>query len=358
LLVHTTSLSQLGRINDVTLSLISFFDIMTQELPSVDWLVDGLMANGDRVVLYGEFGSLKSWLLLDLGIAIAAGEAWLGQFRIPSGKKVLYVDEEMPEQILRRRVRQLGTRLKGNASDVPFQVSSLSGITLGNKEAAEALLEAMQLAGFDPDVIIIETLRRVMVGSELDAQDVGAFWKATRPLTAAGKTVIISHHMRKPSPRQNNSVRDRASGSTDILAGVDTAIAVTRIRKSTLVELETVKCRNADELPPFRAGMICAAEPSCAIDWQFESFMADEGKTPGLLQQAIVLIEEYLKETYPILVRPGAIQCYLQEKGFTKKTSERAWADVRDSSHLEKIGGGWRIKEPIRTNEAISPPNA
>ena len=46
------------------LPLISFERIMQEELPAVEWIVDGLIARGDRVIVHGEFRSMKSWLLL------------------------------------------------------------------------------------------------------------------------------------------------------------------------------------------------------------------------------------------------------------------------------------------------------
>ncbi len=40
------------------LPLISFEQIMEEPLPPIDWLVEQLIAQGDRVMFYGEFGSL------------------------------------------------------------------------------------------------------------------------------------------------------------------------------------------------------------------------------------------------------------------------------------------------------------
>src|SRR5687767_2559872 len=89
------------------ISLVSLQEIVTNELPQVDWSVEGLIVNGDRMLLYGEPGSFKSWLLLDLGLHLAAGSRWLGHFNIPSPKKVLYIDEEMSQITLKRRMRRL-----------------------------------------------------------------------------------------------------------------------------------------------------------------------------------------------------------------------------------------------------------
>jgi hypothetical protein len=52
-----------------------------------------------------------------------------------------------------------------------------------------------------------------------EATDVSAFWRNVEPIVEAGKTLIISHHMRKGSNRPNSDSFELASGSTDILAG-------------------------------------------------------------------------------------------------------------------------------------------
>jgi RecA-family ATPase len=93
--------------------LISFQSIMAENLPTVDWLVTDLIANLDRVMFYGEFVALKTWLLLSLAIAIASGRDWLGTFRTPTPKKVLYVDEEMNERMLEASDQTAGIRGSG-----------------------------------------------------------------------------------------------------------------------------------------------------------------------------------------------------------------------------------------------------
>ena len=122
--------------------LVSFADIITHDLPPIDWLVTDLIANQDRVVVYGEFGSLKSWLLLDLALAITSGQPWLGQFTVPQPKKVLYVDEEMNERTLRRRVKQLGAGIGTSSSEIPFRAMSLCGVTITSPEVVEGFERA------------------------------------------------------------------------------------------------------------------------------------------------------------------------------------------------------------------------
>ena len=50
--------------------IITFDAVMREPLPPIDWLVEGVLANGDRAVFFAEFGAFKTWSLLDLGLHI------------------------------------------------------------------------------------------------------------------------------------------------------------------------------------------------------------------------------------------------------------------------------------------------
>ena len=67
---------------------------------------------------------------------------------------------------------------------------------------------------------------------------------------ASDRTLLVTHHMPKFSSQGNNDVRNRAGGSTDILAGVEGGFALSRQQKE-LVVVEYVKARHGEEAPPF-----------------------------------------------------------------------------------------------------------
>lgn len=210
---------------------IPFKQVLTAGNTPVNWLVHSLIAQEERVVFCGEWSAYKSWILLHLGLHIAAGRPWLG-FPVTQGR-VLYVDEEMHFHTLSRRIRLLADGM--SLYDAPFYVSSREGLTV--KEGIPSY------TGYN--VIIVESLRRVLVGNENQACDIANFWRnATRIFT--GSTLLLSHHMNKPYDGVRS--RDRASGSTDIMAGCDAAFAVTRIGASS-ARIECVRSRVAEEAP-------------------------------------------------------------------------------------------------------------
>jgi hypothetical protein len=229
-------------------TIITFDEVMREPLPSIDWLVEGILANGDRAVFYAEFGAFKTWSLIDLGLHIAAAHPWLQTYKVPKPKTVLYVDEEMNRRELWRRMQRLGRTL--DVDTAPFTALSHHGVRL-DREGAKSFLEELRQGDRVPEVLIIDALRRVLVGDESAARDVSEFWRALEVLRDTGMTVLIAHHMRKAS-RNSNASRDRFSGSTDILAGADTAYAIQRVPPDT-IKIECVKARSIPEPAPFGA---------------------------------------------------------------------------------------------------------
>lgn len=210
---------------------IAFNQIMHVGNEPVDWVVKSLIAKEERVVFCGEWSAYKSWILLHLGLHIAAGKPWLG-FPVTQGR-VLYVDEEMHFATLSRRVRLLADGI--SLEDAPFYVATREGCSIHEGTPP--------FKGYD--VIIVESLRRILVGNENTACDIANFWRnATRIFS--GATLLLSHHMNKPY--EGSRSRDRASGSTDIMAGCDAAFAVTRIGTSA-ARIECIRSRVAEEAP-------------------------------------------------------------------------------------------------------------
>jgi len=326
------------------LALISYQHIMAETLPPVDWLVEPLIAHGDRVVVYGQFGSLKSWLLLHLGLAVAAGQPWLSTFPIPAPHVVVYVDEEMSVRTLRRRVKRLGLGSGLEASPLEFHVLSHPRITF-DAHGADALLAGLAMQALQPSVIIIETFRRVLQGSENAAEDVSAFWRNIEPLRAAGTTLILSHHMRKPHREGDQDSRYHASGSTDILAGADTAFAV-KLAAKGLIGLTCVKARNAEEPKPFYVSLHDTT-PESPIAMRFEGYQHPTSHGPAELMRASELIRTIMARAVDRTMTVSDLLTQVQAGGVTERTAQRAWRLAKELGQVAAVKHGvWQWKPP------------
>ncbi len=325
------------------LPLISFDDVMNTPLPLVEWDVEPLIARGERVIFYGEFGSMKSWLLLDLGIHLAAGSSWLQQFNIPEARSVLYIDEEMNERVLRRRIHRLACGAGLEPYTLSFFALSRQGVCF-DSVGAKNLLAALARSEFDPDIIIVETLRRVMMGKEAEASDVTTFWRNVELILKAGKTLILSHHMRKPRSKSDHAKRDRASGSTDILAGADTAFAVHRIRKDATT-VECVKSRETEE-PPMFIVPLDVKEPDGPARLLFGGSPSGSNADLPKLELAIQATVEFMDLQPARIATTGQIVDHLTGLSFAERTAQRVIPALVKQGHLISIARGhWAARQ-------------
>jgi hypothetical protein len=235
-----------------------------------------------------------------------------------------------------------------NARALPFQaVSHLNArFSEGN---VEAFLKGLKAEGFDPDVIIVETLRRVLVGNESEATDVSDFWHNVSPILAAGKTLIISHHMRKPSAMGYDPSRNRASGSTDIMAGADNAFSVTRSHAKDSLTIECEKSRTAEEPPPFVVRLRDQAGLDSPVEMDYEGSPEQHEESVKKEPRAIKLVEDYFSSHHDVEVQTCDVVAALRGAGVTERTAERALDKALKCGMVEKVSRGvWRAAKQAK----------
>lgn len=144
-----------------------------------DWVVDGLIARSDRVVLTGGEGAGKSELARMVAVCVAAG---VHPFTLEpvEPKRVLILDLENSRELLRSRLRVLAhcAKRQGRAVD-PDRLRIINrpaGVDLGDAMDSAWLARQVELA--KPDLIVGGPLYR-MHTSALDKED------AARQITVA-----------------------------------------------------------------------------------------------------------------------------------------------------------------------------
>ena len=325
------------------LPLITFASIMREPLPPIEWDVEGLIAHAERVLIYAEWGALKTWLGLDLGLHLGTGGKWLDEFTIPQARRVLYIDEEMNERTLRRRIKRLGAGMALATDDLPFRALSRFGVVFDDAGAAR-LLKALHDAGFTPEVIIIDTYRRVNPGDENETKDVAKFWKRVEPILKARITLIVIHHMRKPRSR-NEGHRHRASGSTDITAGADATFALSRDQQDrNTIRVTCEKTREAEEVSPFIVTLRDDGDRDGPVVLQYggteKEFVAEGRKVADW----IPAVEELLRTQGT--ASTGAILDALKARGCPQRTGQRTLGVIgKGHERIERVSRGvWRLK--------------
>lgn len=214
--------------------------------PNPEWLVERHFHRKTFTVIYGAPGSYKSFLALELAMAVATGTPFLGMF---STKKmpVLYVAAEGAAGTKRRAMGWVKDRGFGEDADLRVIDCSVDLTDLdreGLEDLATVIKEDLRAT---PGLVIIDTLARCMDGDENTSQDMGKFISvcdAIRERTEA--VILVVTHTGKEVDRG-------ARGSSALLGAADTMIHVER-EADLSIAVRCAKQKDAVEFRSYMAG--------------------------------------------------------------------------------------------------------
>lgn len=215
-------------------------------------VVDGLIAEGERVLVYGFTNVGKSIFTRDLAVAVHRGEAFLGHFAT-ARRRVGIIDEESPAQRLGEQLVRAARAHGVDAADADLPIFAVrQGVRLDTAEGIDAI--AGWIACNALQVLIIDALIRTHRLRENDAEDMARIDEATRELQARASgplTVVLVHHAPKPRETGTNDPVTMARGSSDLIGGVDSALYLRRTKEAGQLVCEHAKSRWSQTLPPF-----------------------------------------------------------------------------------------------------------
>lgn len=164
--------------------------------PSIGWLVKGLIQAGDPCNLFGPSGSGKSFVALDIGMAIAQGVPWRG-LKTTQGT-VVYICAEGAGGF-RTRLDAYCNYHQVNASKLAFHVIPAAPSLLKPKDVKE-VIAVIAAANLGPvATIVVDTLAQTTSGAdENSGEDMGPALTAVQTIGAAfSTTVVLVHHTGK-----------------------------------------------------------------------------------------------------------------------------------------------------------------
>lgn len=200
----------------------SLLDIMNMEEKEQRWLVDGLFPESGLGFLVGDPKVGKSWFVLELARAVAAGRPLSNydRWRTSQSRVIYWALEDNPGR-MQRRNRRLGA--SHNLGDVLIE---FDGVTLNDAGLIE--MGAFLLSQPSMRLAIVDTLARAQPQEEGPGnayqRDYGFFGVLRAYFDLLGAFLVLVHHTRKG----NGTVFDRISGSTALLGSCDSAIIMER----------------------------------------------------------------------------------------------------------------------------------
>jgi hypothetical protein len=185
---------------------------------ALEWWVKQVMPKAGLAVLYGASGSGKSFVMLDMGMAIARGVMWRGK-RVRQGR-VAYIAAEGSGGF-RKRITAYAQANDVDLSAVPMTVLNAAPNLMDAKESA-AVVAAIQASG-GADIVVVDTFAQAMAGGNENAgEDVGkALGHCKRIHEATGALVVLVHHSGKDQAKG-------ARGWSGLKAAADAELEVVR----------------------------------------------------------------------------------------------------------------------------------
>lgn len=230
------------------------------ERPPVQYVVGGLFALPSLNVVYGAPGSMKSMMLADAAVSVAAGLPWLEP--LPNNKDgtrplstmrapVLWIDYDNGTLRTDERFDALA-RARGLPDDAPIHYVSMAQPWLDAndgymvRELAEAIIQ------LGVKLVIIDNLGLISGDADENSADMVKVMGNLRRLAEdTGAAVVVIHHQRK------GNMADRAGdllrGHSSIEAALDLALLVTRENQDPKLIIRPTKVRGASIASAFGA---------------------------------------------------------------------------------------------------------
>ena len=211
-----------------------------QDLEDPEWLIEGVIptgAGGSRGLLYGKWGSGKSFVALDMAHAVATGTSWHG--RPVKRKRVAYVAAEGAFGIKRRA--SAWARHHGFEA-LPRIQYVLDGVNLMSIANVDLLLETLrETAPVYPALVVIDTLANSMPGGDENlTKDINLMMEGVGRIQAVTRgAVMLVHH-------QGYSEDNRARGSSSLPSHMDFIASVEKTGQHI-----AVKCKKQKDAEDF-----------------------------------------------------------------------------------------------------------
>lgn len=194
------------------------------------WLIDGLW--GDQAVGFigGPPKSAKTWLSLELAVAVASGQPCLGRYAVRArGHVLLYAAEDSAQEIKYRVSAVAQIRGIEHLERLAVGLITEHDLRLDNLEHQERL--AATIEKVRPRLLVLDPLVRLHRSDENSASEVSILLDYLRQLQRRyALAVILVHHVRKsPADQPGQALR----GSGDLHAWSDSSLYLLR-RKDRL----------------------------------------------------------------------------------------------------------------------------
>jgi RecA-family ATPase len=218
------------------------------------WLIEALWADEAVGIVGGEPKCCKSFLALDLAVAVATGRPCLRHFPVPRAGRVLLFAAEDALHVVRQRLEGI-CRAAGTAlAEVDVQVITAPSVRLDLEADRKALAET--IAELQPKLLVLDPFVRLHRIDENVSGEVAPLLAFLRELQRRHHVaVLLVHHARKGGSKLRAGQALR--GSSEFHAWGDSNLYLRRLGEQLTLSVEH---RAAASIPNISLQLAEAAE--------------------------------------------------------------------------------------------------
>jgi len=226
------------------------------ERPPIEYIAAGLFPLPSLNIVYGAPGTLKSLIMADLAVCVAAGELWLPPAAWMPGATgfatkhtpAMWIDFDNGARPTHERIGALA-RARNLPTDTPLYYYTLPTpwLDASKPESMGNLINRIISKG--AQLVVIDNLGLISGGAAEGTEAMIPIMGALRQLAeATGAAIVVIHHQRKTG-KLTTRAGETLRGHSSIEAALDLAILVEREEGSNIISLKSTKTRGVDVYP-------------------------------------------------------------------------------------------------------------
>jgi hypothetical protein len=284
------------------------------------WLIDQLWTAGAVGIIGGAPKSCKTWMALEIAVAVASGSACLGAYAVPAPGPVLLYAAEDSASALRSRLESLAQRHRLSLACLDIHVITAEALRL-DRAVDQARLEATLLV-HRPALLILDPLVRLHAIDENAAGEMAALLGCLRALQRkTGAAIALVHHARK-NVSANGGAGYSLRGSSDLYAWVDSFLYLRRHHGQLMLTAEhrsasgsgplALELANSESAPYLKLASTpnaAAPAPQNPLPGKILAFLAQssEPRTAESIRSSLQVRNQRLVEALRLLVEQGKL---------------------------------------------------
>jgi RecA-family ATPase len=168
-------------------------DLQASTTSGAPWLIDQLWTAQAVGIIGGTPKSYKTWLALEMAVAVASGSACLDTFAVPSAGPVLLYAAEDSEPALRLRLESLAQHHQLQLASLDIRVITTDSLRLDRASDQERLEATLML--HHPALLVLDPLVRLHAIDENAAGEIAALLGYLRLLQRKTSVAIALVHL-------------------------------------------------------------------------------------------------------------------------------------------------------------------